>query len=130
MTKHVSELEVLRGDIAENFHSIVVSMEEEVFANILTSYGTNLDHIHRTYDEQKLEMFQAYEEIIEHPAKVDRINISIQACINSISSLYDNNSNVNSIRSSLRSSNLDGSPYLQDELKKINELFYSNLSRV
>ena len=125
----MTELEQLRADIVENFNNIVITMNEEPFAQILTKYGSGIDYIQKMYDEQKLEYCASYEEIVEHPGKVEKINQAIQICLNNIATLYDGAATITSIRSSHRSSNMESSPILQDELKKINELFYSNLSR-
>lgn len=113
-----------------NFDNIVVCMEDLRFEQIIQKYSSCVDDIQRQFDDLKLAYYSAYEEIVEQPKKMERINKSLQECLNHIYRLFDNHTLPVSVNTSLYASHVDGNPLTADEMKKINEIFYSHPSSV
>lgn len=103
-------------------------MEEEPFIRIIKNYTDSVDGTQKLYEDQKLEVYSAFEEVMENPRKIDLINKSIHECLTYITSLFES-STQNSISHSVSGSELGHSQVLQDELNKINECFYGTLGR-
>lgn len=103
-------------------------MEDDHFEKIIQKYSENVNGIQKQYEDLKLESYSSYEEVMEHPRKMERINSSLQVCLGHIYKLFDNSVVVNSVTTSLYSSHVDGNALTIDEMKKINECFYPSSS--
>jgi uncharacterized coiled-coil DUF342 family protein len=130
LTSHTSEIAGLREDIISNYNNIVVCMEDDHFEKIIQKYSENVNGIQKQYEDLKLESYTAYEEVMEHPRKMERINSSLQVCLGHIYKLFENSAVVNSVTTSLYSSHVDGNALTADEMRKINECFYGNVSKL
>lgn len=129
LQRHSTEISGLKEDIINNFDNIVVCMEDARFEQIIQKYSSCVDDIQRQFDDLKLAYYSTYEEIVEQPKKMERINKALQDCLSHIYKLFDNRATPASVSTSLYSSHVDGNPLTADEMKKINECFYSNASR-
>lgn len=119
----------MRDDITTNFNNIIVCMEQDPFDAIIAKYRDHVEFIQQSFDEQRLDSFVSFEETTENPKKLVQINNSLQDCLAQIKSLWAVALLPNPSLLSAQSSVLDGglNP-VHDELRKINECFYSNMS--
>jgi len=130
LENHTLDLDNLHEDIVTNFDNILICMDEDPFSRIMAKYGSSVDYIQKQYEENKVDTTLNYEEIIEHPRRVEAVNNAVQTCMTLIVALFDQTVGVvtNSLGSSLHTSQLD-QPVLSEEMKKINECFYSAISK-
>lgn len=106
-------------------------MEQDPFEAIIARYRNHVEFIQHSYDEQRLGAFPAFEETVENPKKLVQINNSLQDCLAQIRSMLDLAAPQNPSLLSAQSSVLDvtaGANQVHDEMRKINECFYSNMS--
>ncbi len=128
---HIEALEGVRDDITTNFNNIIVCMEQDPFEAIIAKYRDHVEYIQQSFDEQRLGSFLSFEETIENPKKLVQINNSLQDCLSQIKSMWGVSIAQDPSLLSAQSSVLDvtaGINHVHDEMKKINECFYSNMS--
>src|SRR3990167_918246 len=123
LLKHFDGLTELRADCVLNFDNILVCMEEEPFAKIIKKYGSSVDHIQKMFEDQKLEQFPVYEDTVENLRGMNKINESLQSCLNQIHRTFESNLLSSSVSVSLLVEGGNGA--LNEELKKINDCFYN-----
>lgn len=130
LTSHSEGISSLRSDIVRNYNNIVVSMQDDHFDQIIKKYSLSVDNIQKQYEDLKLETYASYEEIMEHPRKMEKINTSLQVCLSHIQKLFENCSTIPSVTVSLYSSHVEGNAFTPEDMKKINECFYPNTSNI
>lgn len=128
LEQHINDLQNLKEDITSNLDDIVVGIEQEPFHAIISRYNSNVDSIQKTSELQKLEHVPTYDDIIEHPRKIESFNMSLQSLISNISHIFDYSMTHPSL--SLENSMAQHEQLVsREEIKKINECFYSNLCK-
>ena len=119
LNTHMSNVNDLRKDIETNFDNILICMEEEPFAKIMKKYGSSVDHIQKLFEDQKLDQFPVYEDIVENLRGMDKIHETLQLCLNQIARIFDNSSLSSSVSMSLLGDH--GNTALNDEMKRTND---------
>jgi hypothetical protein len=129
-----NNLKKFEMDIVDNCHNIVIGMSMKPFNKIMKEYKSKVDEISDITVKEELGKYPNYREIVDNTLKLEQINDSIQICINQLYSAFDDTLAEKLVEQPLEAKktnylDVEGgrdSVELQEDMRKINDCFYSH----
>jgi hypothetical protein len=124
LLKYYEETKKYKVDVFENYEKIIKGMKLDSFSEIIEKYNSKLDIVQSNLENLSFKDSFIYEPLTIDPTRFEECNKILDSLLNHTSKIFEPTLNSNSSMSSLLASQLD-SQGVKDEMKKINELFYS-----
>lgn len=136
LMENIDSVNKFHIDIANNYENIIFGMESELFYQIIESYTNEIDRIQEFCEENQLDNYSSYNEILDNPRKIEELNNDLQVIIRQMYKMFDKDDEAESSQSEsdvefeedtiITGSVEEEKEMVTDELHKINECFYSS----
>ena len=139
LVKNIKEVSGFENDVSKHYENIILGMDIEKFNDIIDKYTTKVDEIQQFCEQNELENYPVYKEVVENARSIEDITKILQKCVGKLYSVFnsaekdnlssedDEDGEFGEGGSAEQTFSVDvDSMAMNDEISRINECFYSN----